>query len=81
MHANTEKLTFVIENHDFETGDLWYEASPTPRRSHSGTVRVKTLGIGKLDTTGRIKPLHRNEIDKETLYSFLRQTNQLLKVA
>lgn len=76
-----DKLTFVVEHHDYLTGDLWFSASPTPKKSHTGTVRVKTLGIGRLDATGRIKPLKRDEIDQETLFSFLRHSDQLLKAA
>lgn len=81
MNANIEKLTFVVEHRDTETGDLWHEASPKPLKSRFGTIVTKTLGIGRVDDIGRIKPLTTNEVDRETLFNFLINTNQLLKAA
>lgn len=81
MNANTDKLTFVIEHSNTETGDLWHEASPKPLKSRLGAIITRTLGIGRLDAIGRIQAINKAEVNRENLFSFLIDTNQLLKAA
>lgn len=82
MHeTNHNELIYVIEHINTISGDLWHEVSATPQRSHRGAIKTITLGIGKVDSLGRIQPVRRADVDKESLSSFLLQTQQLLNAA
>jgi hypothetical protein len=50
-----------------------------PQKSRQGDVKTITLGIGKVDAIGRIQTINKQDIDKETLFSFLLNTSRLLK--